>query len=120
MYRYILQMLAKEMPHAKFVLPTAPIQPVTLNGGMRMNSWYDIVGLDERSNESCRGIEQSRDLLAGILRQEHETTGLPYNRMVLAGFSQVIKEYGAENVCVRVLWRLGARRLLNRSFLDVL
>ena len=55
---------------------------------MRMNSWYDIVGLDERSNEACQGIDDSRDKLVSILKHEHETNQLPYHRMVLAGFSQ--------------------------------
>jgi lysophospholipase II len=56
--------------------------------GMEMNSWYDIVGLDERSNENCRGIEDSRARIAGILENEHKQLGIPYNRMVLLGFSQ--------------------------------
>jgi len=76
------------MPHVKFILPTAPTQPVTMNMGMSMPSWYDIVGLDERSNENCKGIEESQARLASILEQEHEQTGLAYHRMVLAGFSQ--------------------------------
>ena len=76
------------MPHLKFILPTAPTQAVTMNMGMAMPSWYDITGLDERSNENCKGIEESRDRILDILRQEHETTQLPYSRMVLAGFSQ--------------------------------
>jgi predicted esterase len=53
-----------------------------------MNSWYDIVGLDERSNERCDGIEQSRSRIESILQKEHDDLGLPYSRMVLAGFSQ--------------------------------
>ena len=32
--------------HIKCVLPTAPQMPVTLNGGARMNAWYDLYGLD--------------------------------------------------------------------------
>jgi len=75
------------MPYAKFILPTAPTQPVTLNMGMSMPSWYDIVGLDERSNEECNGILQSRDRIRSILKKEHDR-GLPYSRMALAGFSQ--------------------------------
>lgn len=49
---------------------------------------YDITGLDERSNEDCKGLEESVAKLSTILQTEHETTGLPYSRMVLAGFSQ--------------------------------
>jgi lysophospholipase-2 len=80
--------LAKEMPHVKFVLPTAPTQPVTMNMGMSMPSWYDIVGLDERSNEHCKGLEDSVKTISDILESEHLRTGLPYSRMMLAGFSQ--------------------------------
>lgn len=76
------------MPYCKFILPTAPTQPVTMNMGMSMPSWYDITGLDERSNENCKGIEDSTQRIKDILHQEHTTTGLPYSRMVLAGFSQ--------------------------------
>ena len=76
------------MPYTKFILPTAPTQPVTMNMGMSMPSWYDIVGLDERANENCKGLETSVERIANILKTEHETTGLPYSRMVLAGFSQ--------------------------------
>jgi len=84
----ICQGLASKLPHIKFILPTAPTQPVTMNMGMAMPSWYDIVGLDERSNEKCSGIQESRAKLASILQTEHESTGLPYHRMILAGFSQ--------------------------------
>ena len=84
----VAQMLSKQLPHCKFILPTAPVQPVTLNGGMRMNSWYDIVGLDERSNEACHGIDESQAKLVQLLDTEHASTQLPYQRMVLAGSSQ--------------------------------
>ena len=76
------------MPYLKFILPTAPTQPVTMNMGMPMPSWYDITGLDERSNENCAGIETSQNTVKEILTKEHESNGLSYNRMVLAGFSQ--------------------------------
>jgi len=80
--------LASAMPHLKFILPTAPTTPVTMNMGMPMPSWYDITGLDERSNESCDGIQTSQSTLHTILQNEHTTNHLPYSRMVLAGFSQ--------------------------------
>jgi len=80
--------LARKMPYLKIVLPTAPTQPVTMNMGMSMPSWYDIVGLDERSNEKCKGIEESQAKILNILDTEHQSTGLPYSRMALMGFSQ--------------------------------
>ena len=37
----------------RFVFPNAPIRPVTLNGGMPMRAWYDIVGLDRKVAEDA-------------------------------------------------------------------
>jgi len=82
------EMIASQFPHLKVILPTAPTQRVTMNMGMPMPSWYDITGLDERSNENCVGIQDSRTTLESILETEHVMTGLPYQRMVLMGFSQ--------------------------------
>eukprot|EP00586_Coscinodiscus_wailesii_P022324 CAMPEP_0172509348 /NCGR_PEP_ID=MMETSP1066-20121228/219618_1 /TAXON_ID=671091 /ORGANISM="Coscinodiscus wailesii, Strain CCMP2513" /LENGTH=286 /DNA_ID=CAMNT_0013287785 /DNA_START=296 /DNA_END=1156 /DNA_ORIENTATION=+ len=84
----VAEHLSQQLPHVKFVLPTAPTQPVTMNMGMPMPSWYDIVGLDERSNEKCAGIDKSIAVVKNILKTEHETTALPYSRMLLGGFSQ--------------------------------
>jgi predicted esterase len=50
-------------------------------------AWYDIVGLDKRSNEICPGIDESQQRILSILKSENDA-GIPYNRMVLAGFSQ--------------------------------
>jgi lysophospholipase-2 len=58
-----------------------------MNMGMPMPAWYDIVGLDKRSNEICPGIDDSQKRILDILKTEHDL-GIPYNRMVLAGFSQ--------------------------------
>lgn len=74
-------------PYIKFILPTAPEQPVTLNGGMRMNAWYDIVGLDDRAAESCDGIDTSVAKIRTVIEGEI-ALGLPSTRIALAGFSQ--------------------------------
>jgi lysophospholipase II len=58
------------------------------NMGMAMPSWYDIVGLDKRSNEFCTGIEKSQHRIEQLLMLEHDNLGVPYDRMVLSGFSQ--------------------------------
>lgn len=84
----VAEQFASALPHIKFILPTAPTQKVTMNMGMAMPSWYDIVGLDKRSNEYCAGIEESRAKIMQLLEEEHTTLGVPYNRMALAGFSQ--------------------------------
>ena len=84
----IAEVLSQKLDHIKFILPTAPTQPVTLNMGMPMPSWYDIVGLDDRASESCSGIEDSRRTVTELLEQE-ASAGVKYERMIIAGFSQV-------------------------------
>ncbi len=71
----------------RWVFPHAPIRPVTLNGGMPMRAWYDIIGLDRRSEEDETGIRASAEGIRGLVRRERER-GIPSDRIVLAGFSQ--------------------------------
>ena len=52
-----------------------------------MPSWYDIVGLDERSNESCEGIDDTVETILGLIQDEVDG-GIDYGRIVLSGFSQ--------------------------------
>ena len=82
----VAEQFASQMPWLKIVLPTATTQKVTMNMGMAMPSWYDIVGLDERSSENCAGIEESQARIAEILQKEHDATGLPYSRYVIVLF----------------------------------
>ena len=35
----------QRLDHVKFILPHAPQIPITVNGGMSMPGWYDIVSL---------------------------------------------------------------------------
>ena len=76
------------LAHVRFVLPTAPTQPVTLNMGMQMPSWYDIRGLAERADETCAGLDESQATIAALLRREAGECGVPLSRIVLGGFSQ--------------------------------
>jgi phospholipase/carboxylesterase len=43
----------------RFVFPHAPVRPVTINGGMQMRAWYDILGFDRRAKEDAAGIRAS-------------------------------------------------------------
>ena len=46
----------------RFVFPHAPVQPVTINGGMRMRAWYDIFQFGG-GREDEKGIRASQRLL---------------------------------------------------------
>ena len=71
----------------RFVFPHAPIRPVTLNGGYAMRAWYDIIALDRRAEEDVNGIRASQELITAWIRREN-ASGIPSERIVLAGFSQ--------------------------------
>lgn len=71
----------------RFVLPHAPVQPVTLNGGMRMRAWYDIYDLEFDGDEDAEGIERARALLQGLIKREQQR-GIASENIILAGFSQ--------------------------------
>jgi len=77
---------ANERP-LRFVFPHAPVRPVTINGGMAMRAWYDIVGFDRRIPQDEAGIRSSDALVAELIRRENDR-GIPTNRIVLGGFSQ--------------------------------
>jgi phospholipase/carboxylesterase len=78
---------ALQLPGVRFVLPHAPIRPVSLNNGYEMRAWYDIYGLDADSPQDEAGIRQSQHEIEALIEAE-KTRGIAADRIVLAGFSQ--------------------------------
>jgi phospholipase/carboxylesterase len=79
-----------DLPQAdtlRFIFPHAPVRPITLNGGMRMRGWYDILGLDRESLQDAAGIGASAAIAQAFI-DEQAAAGIPRQRIVLAGFSQ--------------------------------
>ncbi len=73
--------------HTRFILPHAPVRPITLNGGMPMPGWYDVAGLNAHDREDEPGVKQSADLIRTLIAQEH-AAGIDYQKIFLVGFSQ--------------------------------
>lgn len=71
----------------RFVLPHAPVRPVTVNGGMEMRAWYDIRELDLRQREDEESLRASQAAVEALIVRETER-GVPRDRICLAGFSQ--------------------------------
>lgn len=71
----------------RFVFPNAPIRPVTVNGGMRMRAWYDVLTMDLPRREDPDGVYASERAINALLEREKQR-GVSADRIVLAGFSQ--------------------------------
>lgn len=81
------ELLDPAWPSLRFVFPNAPQRPVTVNGGMRMRAWYDILGIDIADKQDAEGIRQSITQIEALIAREHRR-GVPSGNIVLAGFSQ--------------------------------
>ena len=71
----------------KFILPQAPARSVTLNGGMVMPAWYDIVGLDRNSPQDIDGALRSLKEIESIIQSEIDNASSSV-KVFLGGFSQ--------------------------------
>lgn len=71
----------------RFVFPNAPIRPVTINGGMKMRAWYDILEMSLDRKVDMGNIHESmaqiEAIIEGVVQQ-----GIASERIVMAGFSQ--------------------------------
>src|SRR5688572_13932222 len=75
-------------PHLRFIFPAAPLRHVTINQGMRMPAWYDILSFDDPPlrEEESHVREVATDVVALIDRER--ARGVAAEHIVLAGFSQ--------------------------------
>ncbi len=71
----------------RFVFPHAPVRPVTINGGIPMRAWYDVMSLDRTGPQDEAGIRDSAASLTQLIKRENDR-GVDASRIVLAGFSQ--------------------------------
>jgi len=74
-------------PHIKYIFPTAPVRSVTLNMGMQMNAWFDLLDLAPGSKQDEEGIKQSSQTLLSLVEDEIKN-GIPSDRIIIGGFSQ--------------------------------
>jgi phospholipase/carboxylesterase len=71
----------------RFVFPHAPVRRVTINAGMAMRAWYDLVSLERAAREDEAGIRASAAEVNELIEHERKR-GVAPQRIVLAGFSQ--------------------------------
>ena len=60
-----------ERPDLQFVLPHAPVRPVTINGGVAMRAWYDITRMEPGPGREPEGdIRETASMLTSLVRAE--------------------------------------------------
>lgn len=79
---------ARQFPFMKFILPHAPIRPITINSGFSMPAWYDIYTLSETDDrEDEAGIQQASQIVVKLVDAERQA-GISNDRIFIGGFSQ--------------------------------
>jgi len=71
----------------RFVFPHAPKRAVTINFGMIMPAWFDILDIAGPHKVNVDDILESSRQLADLIQLETQR-GTPPERIILAGFSQ--------------------------------
>jgi len=74
-------------PAVRFVFPHAPMRSVTINGGMVMRAWYDVVDGGGVRREVEAGVRESERQIEALVERERKR-GVATAAIVLAGFSQ--------------------------------
>lgn len=84
----VARMLQPQLPTVRFILAQAPNQAVTINGGMSMPSWYDILAISPgRRAINSEQLEESSEKLIRTIEAQRDS-GIDPKRIFLAGFSQ--------------------------------
>ena len=71
----------------RFIFPHAPQQPVTINAGMVMPAWYDILSMEIARQVDEAGINRSAEQVRELIDKETDR-GISSDHILLAGFSQ--------------------------------
>ena len=89
-YDFVPVVKALELPAdhgVRFIFPQAPTRPVTINGGMPMPSWFDILAISPQRVMNLEQLDESVAMVRSLIDQQI-AEGIQPERIVLAGFSQ--------------------------------
>jgi len=73
--------------NVRFIFPTAPSIPVTVNGGYVMPAWYDIFELALDRKIDVTQLRANAEKIHALIEREIER-GVPSEKIILVGFSQ--------------------------------
>jgi phospholipase/carboxylesterase len=71
----------------RFIFPHAPSIPITINNGMVMPAWYNVLGMAIDDKIDLEGIKLSAEKINHLINREI-TRGIQSQRIIIAGFSQ--------------------------------
>lgn len=83
----VAEVLQETLDTTRFVLPQAPTQAVTINGGYAMPSWYDIRALSPARAIDEAQLQASSQRVIDLIETQR-AAGIDASRIFLAGFSQ--------------------------------
>ena len=83
-FDYLLPEVRSNYRH---IFPTAPIIPVTINGGIPMPAWYDILSLQDMKYEDEKGILSAVEYVNGLIASQAKDLKCR-DKIILVGFSQ--------------------------------
>lgn len=86
-FKPVAEALQMVLPSTRFILPQAPSQAVTVNGGWVMPSWYDILAFSPARAIDEDQLNASADQVIALI-DEQRAKGIAAERIILAGFSQ--------------------------------
>ena len=71
----------------KVILLNAPSQKVSINSGMEMNSWFDIMSLGDSFEVDEDSIKATTARITSVLEEEAKALGGDYQKVFIGGFS---------------------------------
>ena len=88
-----LASIHNKLSNIRVILPTAPSRKITCNGGAKMNGWYDIESLNDRSSNKYNGKDESMKLIHNLINHEikhgqKKNDKFDSKHIILGGFSQ--------------------------------
>jgi phospholipase/carboxylesterase len=70
----------------RYIFPHAPMRPVTINAGMVMRAWFDILDIELSRKVDIENFLESAEQLKSLIQAELQN-GMSADKVVLAGFS---------------------------------
>lgn len=76
-----------EIPHVKFIYPTAPVQKYTPLNGEYSNVWFDRKSINIEAQENRKSLAAIYETIQELLKREIDGCGIPAKRVIVGGFS---------------------------------